>query len=286
MDQALIVRRWRRYGADRLYVTADSGIPLGCVDLTSGEVIVDVPSAEEHVRLAAQAYLRADVTELVLPFDADEEGNLKGAGVVVPHAWRGERPTVVPADPGGGRAVGRELTTGAGSAAGPVTAGTVPPGIGRGGSLRARLDRLAREDWRVVRDIPLGRQGTVVEHLLIGPGGIFTVTERAHVGSTVSVGRRSMRVDDRPVSYLRDARLEAGRVQSLLRAAVGSQVSVRAVLVVQGTLEMADPPEDAFVVARHAVPAVFRLQPLRLEPRRVDALTTVARRRSTWSTLY
>ena len=43
MEQALIVRRWRRYGADRLYVTADTGAPLGSVDLATGQVAPAAP---------------------------------------------------------------------------------------------------------------------------------------------------------------------------------------------------------------------------------------------------
>ncbi|NHT19141.1 hypothetical protein G6556_15745, partial [Cellulomonas sp. IC4_254] len=74
MEQALIVRRWRRYGADRLYVTAETGAPLGSVDLATGQVAVEADAAalegeglEQAVRGAAQAYLRADVPELVVP---------------------------------------------------------------------------------------------------------------------------------------------------------------------------------------------------------------------------
>ena len=71
MNEALTVRRWRRFGADRLYVTADNGMRVGVVDLQSGEVSVDLPILEDGVRRAAQAYLRSDVTELVLPLDAE-----------------------------------------------------------------------------------------------------------------------------------------------------------------------------------------------------------------------
>ncbi|NKY12600.1 hypothetical protein HGA09_19685, partial [Cellulomonas hominis] len=75
MEQALIVRRWRRYGADRLYVTADTGAPLGSVDLATGRVALqpgaaDAAGVEAAVRRAAQEYLRADLPELVVPAEA------------------------------------------------------------------------------------------------------------------------------------------------------------------------------------------------------------------------
>lgn len=252
VDEALIVRRWRRYGADRLYVTGESGARLGCVDLQSGEVIIDQPAAEAGVRRAAQAYLRADVTELVLPLTLDKQlGTLDaldgppsdGSGSAAEHARRE-----------------------------------------RGGSVRTRLDRLTQEGWQVVHGVPLGRQGTVVDHLLLGPGGIFTVTERAHPGRRVRVEGRSIELDGRPVPYLRDARLEAARVQGLLRAAVGSQLRVRGVLVLQGVLDLRtdEQPDEPLVVARHDVPGIFRGLPERLEAPRVDAVAAIARQRTTW----
>lgn len=218
-------------------MTHETGARVGSVDLQSGEVVADDPVLEARVRRAAQAYLRSDVPELVLPvtselasIDALEAKRLRGSSVAV------------------------------------------------------RLDRLAEEGWQTVHDVPLGRQGTVVDHLLIGPGGIFTVSEREHPGSHVRVGARTMRVDGRTVRYLRDAALEAARVQVLLQSVGVSGIEVRGVLVVTGDLErdVQSPPQDALVVARHEVPNVFRRMPLRLDPARVPAIATLARRRTTW----
>jgi hypothetical protein len=248
VEETLIVRRWRRFGADRLYVTAESGKRVGVVDLQSGEVSVDMPVLEEGVRRAAQAFLRSDVTELVLPFGSTIDLALMAA-------------------------LDDE------DAAGDTHSGE------RGGTVRSRLERLTDEGWHVVHAVPLGRQGTVVEHLLIGPGGIFSITFHAHPGTLIHIHDRTIDVDGRPVPYLRDARLEATRVQGVLRSAVGSELSVRAVLVLQGILEMrADAqPEDALVVARHDIPGVFRRFPGRLEPARVDAIAAIARQRTTWA---
>lgn len=241
VDEVLTVRRWRRYGADRLYVTHETGKQVGSVDLQSGEVVADDPVLEERVRRAAQAYLRSDVPELVLPVTSELAS----------------------------------LDALAGADAGRVS---------RGSSVTARLDRLADEGWQAVHDVPLGRQGTVVEHLLVGPGGLFTVSERDHHGSHVLAAARTMHVDGRAVAYLRDARLEAARVQGLLQSVGCTGVAVRAVIVVTGDLErdVHDPPQDALVVARHEVPNVFRRLPVRLDAARVSAIAQLARRRTTW----
>ncbi|MFS0703592.1 NERD domain-containing protein [Cellulomonas sp. 179-A 9B4 NHS] len=249
MEEVLTVRRWRRYGADRLFVTHESGGRVGSVDLQSGEVVVDDPVLEAGLRRAAQEYLRADVPELVLPLPR-VTGSLDALDEAGLDAWLG----------------------------------TDRPRGERGSPLGVRLERLAEVGWQTVHDVPLGRQGTVVEHLLIGPGGLFTVSERRHPGSRVAVRSRTMQVDGRSVPYLRDARLEAGRVQGLLQSAGCAGVSVRAVLVVTGELERdpAQPPQDALVVGKHEVPNVFRLLPERLDQARVHAFAQVARRRTTW----
>lgn len=252
MDEVLTVRRWRRYGADRLYVTHETGARVGSVDLQSGEVVADDPVLEARLRRAAQAYLRSDVPELVLPVTSELASldAIDDAGLA---AWLGD---------------GGELARGE-----------------RGSPVAVRLERLADEGWQAVHEVPLGRQGTVVDHLLVGPGGIYTVCERLHPGSVVRVAARTMHVDGRAVPYLRDARLEASRVQGLLQSAGCAGVSVRAVLVVTGDLErdVQDPPQDAIVLARHEVPNAFRRLPQRLDAARVSAIAQVARRRTTWA---
>lgn len=235
-------------------MTHETGARVGSVDLQSGEVVADDPVLEARVRRAAQAYLRSDVPELVLPVTS-ELASIDALGVPGVHAWLGD-------DEDDDHRRGE-----------------------RGSPVGVRLDRLADDGWQALHDVPLGRQGTVVEHLLIGPGGIFTVTERRHPDCHVRAAARTLHVDGHAVSYLRDARLEASRVQGLLHSAGCAGVSVRAVLVITGDLErdVQDPPQDALVIARHEVPNVFRRLPERMDPARVSAVAQVARRRTTWA---
>jgi hypothetical protein len=48
------------------------------------------------------------------------------------------------------------------------------------------LDELAGEDWQVIHDASLGRGN--VDHILIGPAGVFTVETKSHPGP-IKVGR-------------------------------------------------------------------------------------------------
>lgn len=235
VDESLIVRRWRRYGADRLFVMGDTGARVGSVDLRSGEVTVDLPTLESGLRRAAQEFLRSDSEELVLRL-----------------------PDVDLDDPG------------------------VDPG-----PVGTRLDRLTAYAWHVQHNVPMGRQGDVIEHLLIGPGGVYTVTARSHPGSTVVVDTHVVRVDGRATSYVRDARLEARRARALLADAVGSQVVVRPVVVIEeaGTLDLAPTtmPDDVLVLDGADVPGLFPRVPARLSADLIDRLAAAARARSTWA---
>jgi hypothetical protein len=262
VEQLLTVRRWRRYGADRLFVTQETGARVGSVDLQSGEVVVDDPDLEDRLRRAAQEFLRADVNELVLPVPARTEAALAPADQAALEAWLGND-----------RDTDDELDL-----------AQVP--AERGSPLRARLERLAAEGWQVVHDVPLGRQGSLVAHLLLGPGGIFTVAEHKLQGRHVRLDGRVIEIDGESVSYLRDARLEAHRTHALLVAAGCASITVRSIVVIQGELEVVgrqDPLAPTLVVPRHVVPAVFRAMPATLAPERVGALAHVARQRATWA---
>ncbi|RMI12826.1 NERD domain-containing protein [Cellulomonas triticagri] len=296
MEQALIVRRWRRYGADRLYVTAETGAPLGSVDLATGAVAVEPDAAvegsgvEEAVRGAAQAYLRADVPELVLPASAVLPPEEPEPLPVAQERPRGRRARPAESDEmlhaagsDAGRAEPRGRHRAVDSLVSPREDGE-PRGMAE--SLCDRLDRLVLAGWHVLHDVPVGRQGTVVGHLLVGPPGAFAVAERpaAAAPQRFAVDGRSLSADGVALSDLRDLRLTAARAGSLLRTAVGSPVAVRGVLVVHGEIEVLRPsPYEAMVVADEQAPDVFTAMPGHWTPGRVDAVAAIARRRSTWA---
>ena len=181
-----------------------------------------------------------------------------------------------------------------GSSPGPVTRALArvlgrPAGnAGRGGSaperrVGAELDRLRRHGWHVLHSLPL--PGDVdLDHLLIGPGGVFTVTARNHPGQSVRVGDDAVTVDQgEPRPYLARSLAEAERVRRVLGGYCGFPVPVEPVLVFVGVT-------DLEVVATQLGVRVYRerevssLAPLggvwtALE---VDRIHNVARHRRAW----
>ncbi|MGW4199726.1 NERD domain-containing protein [Streptomyces sp. NPDC004726] len=74
----------------------------------------------------------------------------------------------------------------------------------------AELERLAGRGWRVLHSIPL--PGEVdIDHLLIGPGGVFCFNTKHHRGARIWVGDDSVRVGGWSYPYVRKSRAEARR---------------------------------------------------------------------------
>ncbi|HTW97176.1 MAG TPA: nuclease-related domain-containing protein [Acidimicrobiales bacterium] len=135
--------------------------------------------------------------------------------------------------------------------------------------------------------IPVGRNGADIDHLLIGPGGFYTINTKNRRGKRVWVGERAVLVDGQRTAYLRSSRSEAERASKLLSAALGRPVPVRAVLVIlTGSLvpnvTVKQQPADVLVLDRMDLPGVFRRAPLRMAAEEVEEVFALARRPETW----
>lgn len=87
--------------------------------------------------------------------------------------------------------------------------------------------------WRVLHAVPAGGDGSI-DHLLIGPGGVFIANARHHASKTVWLGGDTLMVDGRRVHHVRDSLHDAAEVSGLLSRAVGFDVPVTALVVIVG----------------------------------------------------
>ncbi|WP_138444793.1 nuclease-related domain-containing protein [Sinomonas susongensis] len=85
--------------------------------------------------------------------------------------------------------------------------------------------------WHVLHSIPVGKRGADIDHVVIGPGGVFTLNTKHHRGANVWVAGRTLMVNGHRVPYLRNSAHEAARASALLTRAAGYPVEVRAVVV-------------------------------------------------------
>ncbi|MEV0525811.1 nuclease-related domain-containing protein [Streptomyces sp. NPDC050439] len=63
------------------------------------------------------------------------------------------------------------------------------------------MARLSSYGWRVLHGVPKANGGDI-DHLLIGPGGVFSINTKNHDAASVWVGDMMARVDQgKPVRY-------------------------------------------------------------------------------------
>jgi hypothetical protein len=145
------------------------------------------------------------------------------------------------------------------------------------------LDRLP-DGWFVCHDVPVGARGANVDHLVIGPGGVFTVNTKNLTGA-IRVNPRTLTNDGHRTSFLPKATAEARRAAELLSAAVGRAVDVRAVLaILADEWEIVKEPEDVFVRGPRGAKNLMLSQPETLSRRDVAELAAAAAEPSTWVT--
>ncbi|WP_433862610.1 NERD domain-containing protein [Streptomyces sp. L7] len=97
--------------------------------------------------------------------------------------------------------------------------------------------------WSVFHAVPVGTRpdasGAVsdVDHIVVGPPGVFVVNTEHHRGQRVWVGERAVLVAGQKQPYLRNSDLEASRVRGVL-AQAGIAAPVTAVVALVGTKEV------------------------------------------------
>lgn len=226
-----VVERWRKYGKDRLYVNAGDGTRVGWHDVLTGEDHVEMPGQEDDCR-AAVARWRADggmaggsatAREPVAKHPADdaEVVIVIDDAAVVPAVDSESSPATEPEweDLAERRAgsMAREQALALKQAAPVRTFVARVLGvhtderawrIGADGEekVAARLAKLAKKDprWTFLHAIPVGENGSDIDHLVVGPGGVFTLNSKHHPGARIWIRGNAFRVNGTQVPYVRN----------------------------------------------------------------------------------
>lgn len=149
-----------------------------------------------------------------------------------------------------------------------------------------RLEKLGPE-WKVLHAIPVGDRGSDIDHVVIGPGGVFTVNAKNHPQASVWVADDTVKVNGYNQPYVRNSRHEAHRAAKLLTAAAGFDVEVRGIVAVIGAqrgFTVKEQPRDGTVsvIARRQLDAQLRAMPVVLGMPSIERIYDVARHLATW----
>lgn len=311
------VQRWKRYGHDRLYVQAVTGERLGYCDLTTGTVVLE-PGADRvaveaavtgHPAYAAAAAGRLSTVALAGPAPTGVPSSRRPVDDQLPAAGVGTAARPAQAEP---------LTASAWVDLAPNHPGAAPRAqavaLRREAPVRTFVERLFRvrteerrwrigadgeeavaaelagldDRWRVLHSVPVGRGDSDIDHVVIGPPGVFTVNTKHHPTATVWVRGSGFTVNGRSVHYVRHSQHEARRATKLLAVAAGVHpgpvIGVIAVVGASRGLAIHTQPEGVHVTARRDLRGWLERQPARLTDAQVHALHEAARRSTTWST--
>jgi hypothetical protein len=160
--------------------------------------------------------------------------------------------------------------------------------LGAAGEIRvgAQLDKLARQDprWRALHSVPVGSRGSDIDHVVVGPAGVFTINTKHHPDARIWVAGDTVKVNGLRHAYIRSSRHEAERASRLLSDACGFDVPVTPLIVVvnaeQVTIE--EPPHDVHVLTRRRLRRWLQRRPEVLATTG-EAIFAKARRSSTWT---
>jgi hypothetical protein len=100
------------------------------------------------------------------------------------------------------------------------------------------LSRLGPE-WTVLHAVPVGAGEADIDHVVIGPNGVFTLNTKNHAGKRIFVGGRTFMVNGVKQHFVRNSEFEATRASRLLSAAVHEPIEVTPVIVVVGAESIA-----------------------------------------------
>ena len=124
--------------------------------------------------------------------------------------------------------------------------------------------------WHVLHAIPIGN--TEIDHVVIGPRGVFTLNTKHHPHGTVCVYEQGLWVNGHSTVYLHDSRCGAKRTTTILSSACAMPVEVRPAIVFVdlARLTMKGTPPDVYITTRRSLRNFLMQQPTRLTPAQVE----------------
>lgn len=138
--------------------------------------------------------------------------------------------------------------------------------------------------WVVLHSVPVGTGSSDLDHVAIGPGGVFTINTKHHRGQNVWVGAKRILVNGERTDHLRNAKYEATRTSKLLSVPARMLVHVTPIVAIVGARRMSgrERPTDVVVLREHEVVRWLQRHPVTLTPEQVQHVAAVAAQPAAW----
>lgn len=293
-----IVRRWARFGHERLYVGLSDGTSIGYLDLKTGQLHADDPANLCLLELAVAEHIDTPSAPPTSPAVDQSAGPLAiepapepTLPVAASDDWIDLSMTQAGAAARERAVEEREAQGGLRHALARLTGAKTDERAWRIGAdgEEAVAHQLAKlgVQWHALHAVRVGKNGADIDHVVIGPAGVFTINAKHHPRTSVWVGGDTFMVNGQRVPYIRNSRHEARRAAKLLTRQAGFSVEVTGVIAVMGAhdgFKVKKQPEDGAVVVvqRKRISQYLRRLPQVLHPDDVETIFEVARRSTTW----
>ncbi|MGP3687440.1 nuclease-related domain-containing protein [Streptomyces sp. IBSNAI002] len=301
----LTVHSWMKHGKDRLYVNLPDGTAVAWADRATKAVTIKNRKYQDEALALLRRHLGEGLTVSSAPAPVREPRPTAPSRQPVqsappPREHRSERPAVLPPlNPSEDLARNRPGSRVVGMIAerGPSTMQRLRTKLlgqssewdswyaGLEGERRVgrELERLAPLGWRVLHGIEKGNGGDI-DHLLIGPGGVFSINTKNHRGASVWVGDSMAKINGgKPRPYSAASQAEADFVRGVLGRYCAFEVPVEPALVFVGIASL-DRAATQYSVRIYQEREVASLGPLtgKLTPEQVEQVFAIARHRRVW----
>ena len=138
--------------------------------------------------------------------------------------------------------------------------------------------------WHVLHAVEVGTNGSDIDHVVIGPAGVFTLNTKRHPGGKAWVSEPMVMVNGQRTDYLRNSRFEAERASRLLSLTCHRPVEVAAAIVFVDLddFTLKQMPADVHVTTGRRLIKWLQSLPTQMDNDAVDDIFAKARLSNSW----
>lgn len=291
----LAVAPWSRYGKKRLYVKTADGTEVGDIDLVTGAIVSTADGfvdelaaiAREHLGNPAEAPAIDEPPPAVWRHRPSTPQNSSQRAMAL--SWNAastSRPTLQapPHDLSATRSTPRHRVRNlVARVLGVKTERSWRVGAKGEEKVGKELTKLP-DGWHVLHAVQVNDADTDIDHVVIGPAGVFSLNTKRHPDDKVTVYERALYVNGVKVDYLHKSRGEARRASRLLTDACGFPVPVRSAIVFVDLADIKEKgrPDEVLIATRRRLVNLLQSLPVSLSPDEVRTIQQQACSSQTW----
>lgn len=139
-------------------------------------------------------------------------------------------------------------------------------------------------EWTSFHALPIGTKGSDIDHIVIGPAGVFTINTKHHNNKAVWVAGRTLMVSGHKHPYIRNSEHEAKRVTKLLRERMPQLPTAQPVIVLVAprSISIKQKPELVKVLAATSLKRWLLKQPVLLTESDLAEVAAIIDDPATW----